>query len=184
MIAAPNTRRKAGKTMKGLVRKFFIGTIILTLLLTGVQTAWYPSYDTVTVQAHSGRTDSSGGHRDNKNKSGLGSYHYHCGGNPPHLHKDGICPYDKASIKEESSKTKKDTSLKTEGKASEPKGKITKAVIKKVQTKLNKLGYDCGKADGKAGKNTRNALKKYQEDNGLKVDGVIGKEVLEAMGIN
>ncbi|HFL2520423.1 TPA: YHYH domain-containing protein [Clostridioides difficile] len=35
--------------------------------------------------AHSGRTDSSGGHRDNKNKSGLGSYHYHCGGYPAHL---------------------------------------------------------------------------------------------------
>jgi len=45
-----------------------------------------------TAFAHSGRTDSSGGHRDNKNKSGLGSYHYHCGGNPPHLH-DGGCPY-------------------------------------------------------------------------------------------
>ncbi len=27
--------------------------------------------------AHSGRTDSSGGHKDNKNKSGLGYYHYH-----------------------------------------------------------------------------------------------------------
>ena len=35
-----------------------------------------------TAEAHSGRTDSSGGHRDNKNKSGLGSYHYHCGGYP------------------------------------------------------------------------------------------------------
>jgi len=45
-----------------------------------------------TAFAHSGRTDSSGGHQDNKNKSGLGSYHYHCGGNPPHLH-DGGCPY-------------------------------------------------------------------------------------------
>ena len=42
--------------------------------------------------AHSGRTDSSGGHRDNKNKSGLGSYHYHCGGYPAHLHTNG-CPY-------------------------------------------------------------------------------------------
>lgn len=44
--------------------------------------------------AHSGRTDSSGGHKDNKNKSGLGSYHYHCGGHGPHLHNGGICPYD------------------------------------------------------------------------------------------
>ena len=43
--------------------------------------------------AHSGRTDSHGGHRDNKNRSGLGSYHYHCGGNPPHLHKNGVCSY-------------------------------------------------------------------------------------------
>lgn len=47
----------------------------------------------LNAYAHSGRTDSSGGHRDNKNKSGLGYYHYHCGGNPPHLHENGICPY-------------------------------------------------------------------------------------------
>ena len=50
--------------------------VILTIISIGVS-----SY------AHSGRTDSSGGHRDNKNKSGLGSYHYHCGGHPAHLHK-------------------------------------------------------------------------------------------------
>lgn len=44
------------------------------------------------VQAHSGRTDSSGGHHDYKNKSGLGSYHYHHGMGP-HLHPGGVCPY-------------------------------------------------------------------------------------------
>lgn len=43
--------------------------------------------------AHSGRTDASGGHKDNKNKSGLGGYHYHCGGYPAHLHSGGVCPY-------------------------------------------------------------------------------------------
>lgn len=47
-----------------------------------------------TAYSHSGRIDSNGGHRDNANKSGLGSYHYHCGGHPPHLHDNGICPYD------------------------------------------------------------------------------------------
>lgn len=47
--------------------------------------------------AHSGRTDSNGGHRDNNNKSGLGSYHYHCGGYPPHLHTNGVCPYKSVS---------------------------------------------------------------------------------------
>lgn len=48
---------------------------------------------TCTAYGHSGRTDSSGGHRDNKNVSGLGSYHYHCGGHPAHLHPNGVCPY-------------------------------------------------------------------------------------------
>lgn len=48
---------------------------------------------TLTVEAHSGRTDSNGGHRDTKNVSGLGAYHYHCGGYPAHLHVDGVCPY-------------------------------------------------------------------------------------------
>lgn len=47
----------------------------------------------VATFAHSGRTDSSGGHHDNKNKSGLGDYHYHCGGYPAHLHENGYCPY-------------------------------------------------------------------------------------------
>lgn len=47
-----------------------------------------------TLLAHSGRTDKYGGHNDNKNVSGLGSYHYHCGGHKAHLHTNGVCPYD------------------------------------------------------------------------------------------
>ena len=47
----------------------------------------------ITVLAHGGKTDGAGGHRDNQNKSGLGYYHYHCNGRPPHLHEDGVCPY-------------------------------------------------------------------------------------------
>lgn len=43
--------------------------------------------------AHRGRTDASGGHRDNKNASGLGSYHYHHG-YEAHLHPNGVCPYE------------------------------------------------------------------------------------------
>ena len=42
--------------------------------------------------AHSGRTDGQGGHRDNRNASGLGSYHYHHGYSA-HLHPNGYCPY-------------------------------------------------------------------------------------------
>lgn len=53
--------------------------------------------------AHGGRTDSAGGHRDNKNKSGLGSYHYHCGGYSAHLHNNGVCPYKSGSSSSSSS---------------------------------------------------------------------------------
>lgn len=45
------------------------------------------------ASAHQGRLDSMGGHHDYKNKSGLGSYHYHCGDYPAHLHTNGVCMY-------------------------------------------------------------------------------------------
>ena len=48
---------------------------------------------TGTAYGHSGRTDKNGGHRDKNNVSGLGPYHYHCGGYPAHLHPNGVCPY-------------------------------------------------------------------------------------------
>lgn len=54
----------------------------------------------LSVEAHSGRTDASGGYKDNKNASGLGSYHYHCGGHPAHLHPNGVCPYAVGSVQE------------------------------------------------------------------------------------
>ena len=56
--------------------------------------------------AHSGRTDGSGGHKDNKNKSGLGGYHYHCGGYPAHLHNGGVCPYKGGGSSSSSSSSK------------------------------------------------------------------------------
>ena len=50
-----------------------------------------------SVYAHPGKTDANGGHHDYKNKSGLGPYHYHCGGYPAHLHPNGVCPYKSSS---------------------------------------------------------------------------------------
>jgi len=47
---------------------------------------------TTSLFSHPAPTDSSGGHRDKENKSGLGRYHYHHGYGP-HLHADGKCPY-------------------------------------------------------------------------------------------
>ena len=67
----------------------------------------------INSYAHSGRTDSSGGHKDNKNKSGLGSYHYHCGGNPAHLHTNGVCPYSSSSSSSNSSTSSSSSSSKS-----------------------------------------------------------------------
>lgn len=66
--------------------KFYACLILIIISILTVQTAY----------AHSGRTDSSGGHKDSKNKSGLGSYHYHHGLGP-HLHSGGKCPYAPAT---------------------------------------------------------------------------------------
>lgn len=66
---------------KGVVRFISICVFLILIIMCNI------------TFAHSGRTDSNGGHRDNKNKSGLGSYHYHCGGHPAHLHTNGVCPY-------------------------------------------------------------------------------------------
>ena len=60
--------------------------------------------------AHSGRTDSKGGHKDKNNVSGLGSYHYHCGGYPAHLHTNGVCPYSSKTSKKSTKTTSKTTS--------------------------------------------------------------------------
>lgn len=47
------------------------------------------------------------------------------------------------------------------------------STIKIVQGLMNILGYDCGKADGIIGENTKNAIKDYQKSVGLKDDGVV-----------
>lgn len=46
--------------------------------------------------------------------------------------------------------------------------------VKQIQLLLLYLGYDPGDPDGILGKNTRGAIRAFQEDNGLTVDGVAG----------
>lgn len=77
--------------MKRMKRAFVTFLSLVVLLTTPISSVIVP--EPLIAEAHSGRTDSQGGHRDNKNKSGLGSYHYHCGGHPAHLHRNGVCPY-------------------------------------------------------------------------------------------
>lgn len=135
--------------MNNLLRKTSAVILSLSLALAPVSSF-----------GHSGRTDGSGGHKDNGNKSGLGYYHYHHGYGP-HLHTNG-CPYAVKAVTVSPEKIKENKSL---------------------QTKLNKLGYECGKVDGKIGKNTKEAIKKFQKDNSLTVDGIAGTNTKKALGL-
>lgn len=155
-----------------------------------------------TVQAHSGRTDASGGHHDNKNASGLGSYHYHCGGYPAHLHEGGVCPYSSSAVAETtvsevisetaaavsttsgSQSTAKTTASNTVKLSTGSSISISKDLIKIVQDVLNQKGYDCGSVDGVAGSKTKAAIKKYLEEaDSSSTDHVIVDMVAEGLGI-
>lgn len=46
--------------------------------------------------------------------------------------------------------------------------------VKELQEKLNKIGYNCGVADGEYGKNTKNAIIKFQMQKGLEPDAEFG----------
>lgn len=97
---------------------------------------------TTITYAHSGRTDSSGGHKDNKNKSGLGSYHYHCGGHPAHLHPNGVCPYSSSATKKSTTnstnKQKTNSSSNSSNSQSTKKSTSTKpATILAESIKIN-----------------------------------------------
>ena len=47
---------------------------------------------------------------------------------------------------------------------------------KQIQLALKNAGYYQGGIDGRIGKQTRQAIKKFQEDNNLSVDGKVGKK--------
>lgn len=56
------------------------GTALLSCMMLTASFTTVSNMTMITAEAHQGRTDAQGGHHDYKNKSGLGSYHYHCGG--------------------------------------------------------------------------------------------------------
>ena len=55
--------------------------------------------------------------------------------------------------------------------------------VRTIQTKLKRWGYYSGTVDGVYGKQTAEAVKYFQRQNGLTADGVCGSKTLAALGI-
>ena len=55
--------------------------------------------------------------------------------------------------------------------------------VRQIQTKLSNWGYNPGKVDGIYGKQTKEAVIRFQKKNGLTADGIAGPATLKAMGI-
>jgi len=60
--------------------------------------------------------------------------------------------------------------------------RIRKPTIKQIQAALSNAGYYKGGIDGKMGKDTRSAIKKFQQANGLGSDGQVGKKTWKILG--
>lgn len=50
-----------------------------------------------------------------------------------------------------------------------------------VQNALSKLGFDPGKVDGKDGPNTQKAVRSFQANASIKIDGIVGPETRQAL---
>lgn len=53
--------------------------------------------------------------------------------------------------------------------------------VKELQELLNAAGYDCGKADGVFGAKTETAVRAFQTDHNLTVDGIAGDATIQAL---
>ena len=57
----------------------------------------------------------------------------------------------------------------------------TGEAVRRLQERLNELGYSCGTADGVFGAKTEAAVRRFQADHGLTVDGVAGMATQAAL---
>ena len=117
------------------------------------------SFDVVSAHHHGG-TNSYSGHHGHHDGEGV---HYYCDGHSAHLHPDGVCPY--SSARHGNSEC------------------YRVSTVKKVQKKLNKLGYHCGQPDGACGSQTRKAIRLFQRKNGMSVNGEINRALLKKLKI-
>jgi murein L,D-transpeptidase YcbB/YkuD len=58
---------------------------------------------------------------------------------------------------------------------------VEKLTNKQIQKALKNAGYYDGNIDGKMGRKTRAAIKEFQRNNGLKADGIVGRNTREKL---
>ena len=61
---------------------------------------------------------------------------------------------------------------------------LTTSETKLVQKRLKNWGYYTGNVDGIYGSKTRSAVRKFQQNNGLQVDGIVGPQTAAAIGFS
>ena len=56
--------------------------------------------------------------------------------------------------------------------------------VKEIQRRLKDWGYFNGKVDGKYGKETENAVIAFQKKHGIAIDGIVGSQTAEKLGVS
>ncbi|MER2492364.1 YHYH domain-containing protein [Catenovulum sediminis] len=123
---------------------------------------------TSQVLSHSGRTNSSGCH----NQRSTGGYH--CHGTPSRSNSipsyTGANYPDKAISKLDNNTKTKDT----------PDSSLDPLVLK-IQLLLNIMKYNAGTEDGLMGETTARAIRQYQSEVGLEINGKPSATLLDAL---
>lgn len=92
-------------------------------------------------------------------------------------------PVSPSSFASAETEKTKDNEAKTTSKTKPPIFRATADQIKAVQKMLKDKSLYGGEESGKLNDDTRSGIKKYQEENGVKVTGTLNAATLEKMGI-
>ena len=122
--------------------------------------------------AHSGGKDKYGCHHDRKN----GGYHCHNGGSG---YQGQSAQTSINAVNADPAKPQALTTPSTNSHAKAKNAAVADSdLVFKIQSTLNQLGYAAGQPDGVLGKQTVKAIKHFQVDNDLVVDGKVSDFLL------
>lgn len=117
-------------------------------------------------------------------RSGSGSYSAPSRSNPvpsnPYSRSNNIRP---STGNSESVDSGRPVTVTPSGRDFNPDNQNLMNLIMRVQVALLIKGYSPGAADGIMGRQTRNALKQYQKDNSIKMDGLMSTTTLNSLGV-